>query len=116
MPDNIERLQQTIESLRTAIEWFKAPPGKDPGRALQQLREVRMQLTLAGDVIGHGESLAGEDLRETISQYRDCLQRLQEALAFLHSELTTQRSSLQPQREQIEAAMQWASCGKSILG
>ncbi len=116
MADDAARLQMAIERLRTAVEWFKAPHAADPATALENLRRVREQLSVAGDVIFRARSQAGEDLRGAISHYRDCLQRLQEALPSLQSHLLRQRSRLQPEREQAEAAMQWISCSKSTLG
>jgi chromosome segregation ATPase len=116
MGDSLERLRTATQSLRAAIEWLKAAQPADPQAALQHLRRLSTSLSLGREVIRQPECSAGEEMQEAICQYRDCLQRLQEALSFLRSDLVAQRSNLRPELEQTEAAMQWLSRTQSTLG
>ena len=117
MPDIAECLQVRTHILRDEIEWIKAGRGEDPQAVLEHLRRVRSELSACGDLLCDCGFAAGGALTQRAgSDYRDCLQRLQETLPLLQAHLLAQRSWLQPEREQTEAALQWISRSKSTLG
>lgn len=116
MADIAECLSERTQNLRNEIEWIKAARGQDPQTALAHLRRVRSELSACGDLIRDPEfGSAGDGAARSALQYRDCLQRLQEVLPILQAELLAEQSQLQPQREHLDAAIEWIQGSKTTL-
>jgi hypothetical protein len=115
MPDLAECLRERTQNLQNEIEWIKAARGQDSQAALEHLRHVRSELSECGDLIRAPEFGCSSAAQKSASQYRDCLQRLQEALPKLQAELLAERSRLQPQREHLDAAVEWIHGSKTTL-
>jgi predicted nucleic acid-binding Zn-ribbon protein len=117
MADVMECLQARTQNLRIAIEWIKSSHGEDPQAAVEQLRRLHSEISVCGDLLRYaGFNTARTAAPNALSEYRDCLERLQEALATLRSELLREKSRLQPQREHLQAARAWIQCSKNTLG
>ena len=117
MPDIAECLRVRTQSLRNEIEWIKASRDADAADALEHLRHIRSELSACGDLLRDpGFATSDAVVHRAASEYRDCLQRLQEVLPILQSDLFTQRSQIQPEREHAEAASEWLHCSKTTLG
>jgi hypothetical protein len=116
MPEIAECLQIRTQSLRNEIEWIKAEHGEGPQAVLEHLRQLRSELSACGELLRDPGFLpGGSQAQRVASEYRDCLQRLQEALPILQSKLLAQHSHLRPQKEHLEAAGDWLQCSKTTL-
>jgi hypothetical protein len=116
MPNAAESLQSKILTLRIEIEWIKASRGEDPQAVLEHLRRVQSELSACRDLIREPRfECAGTTAHTSGSEYRVCLQRLQEALPILQSGLLAQRSQLEPLQEHVDAAGRWLQCNKTTL-
>ena len=115
MRDIAEYLEIKTHNLRDEIEWIKTGRGADPQAALEHLRHLRSELSACGGLLRHLEIPSSQTAQRSVADYRDCLQRLQEALPILQSDLLMQRSRLQPQREHVDAATQWLHCNQTTL-
>jgi hypothetical protein len=117
MSDIAERLQVRTQSLLQEIEWIKASHSADAQVVLEHLRHVRSELALCGDLLRTPEFLSGDTVAQRSALgYRDCLQRLQDVLPILQSDLLAQRSQLRPQQDHVDAATEWLHCNNSTLG
>jgi hypothetical protein len=116
MPDIAECLQVRTQNLRKELEWIKASRGADIQAVLERLRHVRSELAACGDLLRDPAFASGGAMAQRpASEYRDCLQRLQEALPILQSDLLAQQSKIRPQREHLEAASEWLHCSRTTL-
>lgn len=116
MPEIAECLQARTQNLRNEIEWIKAEHEADPQVVLGHLKHVRSELAACGDLLRDPGFVSRGSLAQSIaSEYRDCLQRLQEALPLLQLQLLAQRSQIQPLKEHLEAASEWLQCSKTTL-
>jgi inorganic triphosphatase YgiF len=116
MPDIIECLQVRTQNLRNEIEWIKASRAEDAQAVLQQLSQLRTELSTCGNLLRDpGFAGGGAISQRAASEYRDCIQRLQEALSVLRSDLLARRCQLRPQQEHVDAAAEWLQSSKTTL-
>lgn len=112
----IECLQARTEGLWKQIEWLKAAREADSQVVLEHLRQLWAELSYCENVLSDpalaSAEAAGQRAR---SKYRHCLQRLQEALSILQSDLSSYHSQLLPQLQHLDAASGWTYCSKSTL-
>ena len=116
MHDTMECLQTGTQKLRVELEWMKAWRGQHPQTALVHLRQFHIQLSTCGDLIREAQSeSASRELQSVICEYRECLQRIEEALPILQTQLLAQRSLLQRGQAHFRAASNWAHCSKNTI-
>ena len=112
----VEELRSLTAKLHVQVEWAKASQAEDPKAILQHWAELSRQIAQAGEVLREAQSeTARAEVKKELKEYRDCMQRLQEALLIVQSQLLARRSRLEPERAHAQAAAAWMERNKTTL-
>jgi len=112
----VEELRSLTAKLHVQVEWAKASQAEDPKAILQHWAELSRQIAQAGEVLREAQSeTAHAEVKNALTEYRDCMQRLQEALPMIQSQLLARRSRLEPERAHAQAAAAWMERNKTTL-
>lgn len=109
-----QSLRLAIDKLRSEIEWMKASRGEASNVAWNHLVGLNSHLAKTEELLREARlAQSNPDVKKQISEYRDCLERLQDALPVLQSQLLARRTRLEPERAHTQAAAAWMERNKS---
>jgi hypothetical protein len=87
-----------------------------PDVALNRLVGLNSHLAKTEELLREARSAqSNPDVKKEIREYCDCLERLEDVLPILQSQLLARRTRLEPERAHTQAAAAWMERNRSTL-